>query len=107
MGCHFWVFTCTAKVLVSCSNYCTFSHDSVYLTDSDQAFMPMAQVQFTTQKRNIGLDAGAKHDYSDKGFRGEDEKATEAHLFINIAGTETTLDMGSVDVTDDGKGIIK
>ena len=51
--------------------------------------------------RNIELKAGANQDYSDTGSGAEDDEVSKGHLFINIAGTETTLDMGIVDVGDD------
>ena len=44
------------------------------------------------------MNAGATQDYSDPP---EDDQVSNARLFINIAGTETILDMGSVELGDD------
>ena len=47
------------------------------------------------------MNAGASQDYSEAGNTQEDDQVSKARLFINIAGTETTLDMGLVELGDD------
>ena len=47
------------------------------------------------------MNAGLSRDYSDTNPSVEDEEVTKANLFINIWGTDTTLNMGEVDIGDD------
>ena len=47
------------------------------------------------------MNTGLSRDYSDTNPSVEDEEVAKANLFINIWGTDTTLNMGEVDIGDD------